>query len=176
MIKRILCVFVLVCLFPASVAWAGGTLQVKVTPVPPNLAATVAFSEPSGNNILDADETGKIIVTLQNRGKGDAFDVRAELKTAGKTAGISFDREVLIGTVPAGGVVKKEIAIKASEDTPTTKIALTVDIKEANGFDPNPVLVSFQTKAFNRRSSLSPIWESTTRRAAAACRLWTSSN
>lgn len=132
----------------SSQALAGGTLHVKVAPAPPNLAASLAFSEPSGNGILDADETGKITVTLQNRGKGDAFDVRAVLGTASKIKGLSFDREAVIGTVPAGGVVRKEIPITALEEIPTANIALTVDIREANGFDPNPMQVSFRSKAF----------------------------
>ncbi|MEI7638043.1 MAG: hypothetical protein WCJ37_12110, partial [Syntrophus sp. (in: bacteria)] len=125
-----------------------GRLQVTVSPVPPNLSAQVAFTEPSGNRILDADETGKLLITLQNRGKGDAFDVRAAIKASGKTEGLEFDRDVIIGTVPAGGTVKKEIALKAAEDIPTTNISLTVEIREANGFDPNPMKVSFKTKAF----------------------------
>ena len=131
-------------------AWAEhGSIRVKVAPAPPQLTASVQFSEPSGNNILDAEETGKIIVTLRNSGQGDAFDVRAQLRTAAKVGGLSFAREVVIGTVPAGGVVKKEIPIIASEDILSAGIALTVDIKEANGFDPNPMKVSFTTKAFD---------------------------
>jgi hypothetical protein len=125
-----------------------GSILIKVAPVPPNLSAQVAFTEPSGNKILDAEETGKIVITLQNRGKGDAFDVHAEIKASGKTDGLEFDRDVLIGTVPAGGTVKKEISLKASEDIPTANISLTVEIREANGFDPNPMKLSFKTKAF----------------------------
>lgn len=130
-------------------AFAGQTqLRVKVSPVPPNLSAQAAFTEMSGNKILDADETGKLLLTLQNRGKGDAFDVRAEIKATGKTDGLTFNRDVLIGTIPAGQTVKKEITLTASEEIPTANITLSVDIKEANGFDPDPMKVSFKTKAF----------------------------
>jgi hypothetical protein len=125
-----------------------GSIQVKAAPLPPNLSAQVAFTELSGNRILDADETGKLIITLQNRGKGDAFDVRAEIKASGKTEGLTFDGDVLIGTVPAGQTVKKEILLKTAEDTPDADISLTVEIREANGFEPNPMKVSFKTKAF----------------------------
>jgi len=124
------------------------SLKVKVAPVPPNLVASVQFVEPSGNNILDADETGKIVITLQNRGKGDAFDCRAHLKTAAKVKGLVFDKDVPIGTVPAGGVVKKEIPVTAEEEIAAANVDLTVDVREANGFDPNPFKLSFRTKAF----------------------------
>jgi len=123
-------------------------LRVKVSPVPPNLSAQVAFVEPSGNRILDAEETGTLVLTIQNRGKGDAFDVRVEIKATGKTDGLTFERNVLIGTIPAGQTVKKEITLAASEDIPTASISLTVDIREANGFDPDPMKVSFKTRAF----------------------------
>jgi hypothetical protein len=71
-----------------------------------------------------------------------------EIKSAARVNGLEFEREVLIGTVPAGGTVKKEIAVKGTEDIPTANVSLTVDVKETNGFDPNPMKVSFQTKAF----------------------------
>jgi hypothetical protein len=125
-----------------------GRLQVTVSPVPPNLTAAVQFAEPSGNNILDAGETGKLIITVQNRGKGDAFDCLAELNIQPKINGLTFERTILIGTVAAGGTVKKEIPLTATEDLPTTGVSLSLDIREANGFDPNPIKVSFQTKAF----------------------------
>ncbi len=44
--------------------------------------------------------------------------------------------------------MKKEIPLTATEDLPTTGVSLAVDIREANGFDPNPLKVSFRTKAF----------------------------
>ena len=141
--------FTIILMFATTVSWAAqGAFRAKVTPIPPNLSAQVAFTEQSGNKILDADETGKLIVTVKNSGKGDAYDVRAEIKGTGKTSGLEFDSDILIGTVPAGQTVKKEISLKAAEDIPTASISLTVELKEANGFDPNPMKVSFKTKAF----------------------------
>lgn len=125
-----------------------GTLKLNVYPVPPNLSAAVKFYESSGNNILDADEIGKIIVTVHNNGKGDAFDVRAEIRESRVVKGLSFPKDVVIGTVPAGKTVAKEIELKAAEGIATGKTDLTVSVKEANGFDPTPVRISFRTKSF----------------------------
>ncbi len=135
-------------LMATTAAAERGRLRVTVSPVPPNLTAAVQFTEPSENNILDAGETGKLIITMQNRGKGDAFDCRAELNIQPRINGLTFERTILIGTVPAGGTVKKEIPLTATEDLPTAGVSLGVDIREANGFDPNPLKLSFQTKAF----------------------------
>ncbi len=149
MTRRIPTCLIIILILAASLSWASeGAFRAKVSPVPPHLSASVTFTEPSGNKILDAEETGKLIVTVRNSGKGDAYDVKAEIRSAGKVNGLTFDREISIGTVPAGGTVKKEIALKADEDIPTANVTLAVDVKEANGFDPDPMKVSFMTKAF----------------------------
>lgn len=138
------------CLFliPTALFAARGSLDIRVMPSPPNLIATVQFTEPSGNNILDADETGKIVITLENRGKGDAFDVQAELETDKRISGLSYGKKTTLGTVPAGKKMKWEIPIQAFEDIATSDVRLTVDLKEANGFDPDQVKLSFKTRAF----------------------------
>ncbi|NWF53568.1 MAG: caspase family protein [Syntrophaceae bacterium] len=120
----------------------------KVFPAPPNLTAVVNFSEPSGNNILDAEETGKLILTLKNDGRGDAFDVRAEISVDKGIQGLRFEKNVLLGTIPAGKSVAWEIPVRADEGIPTADLRFTIDIKEANGFDPDPVRIVFKTKSF----------------------------
>ncbi|TAN44141.1 MAG: hypothetical protein EPN22_07855 [Nitrospirae bacterium] len=128
-------------------AWQGG-LNVSVFPAPPSLSASVEFSEPSGNKKLDADETGRLIITVRNTGKGEAFDVKADLSTERNIRGLDFDGSVTIGTIAPGESVRKEVALRASEDIATTNINFNITLKEANGFDPDPVRIAFETKAF----------------------------
>lgn len=145
--KHILALAVI--LLVASPAFAGqGSFKVNVFPAPPNLSASVAFSEPSGNNILDADETGKIVVTVQNSGKGDAFDVKAEVSSNKRLSGLSYDSTLLLGTISAGGTATKDILLRADEDISTDSLSFNIEIKEANGFDAAPVKLTFKTKAF----------------------------
>jgi len=42
----------------------------------------------------------------------------------------------------------KEIPLTADEEIPTDSVALTIALKEANGFDPAPVKLAFRTKSF----------------------------
>lgn len=136
-------------IFIASLAFAEkGSIRVGVFPAPPQLSASVKFTEPSGNNILDAGETGKLIVTVQNAGTGDAFDVKAELKPNKQIAGLSFHREVSIGTIPSGKAVSIEIQLQTDEDIPTDTISFDITLTEANGFDAAPMKLTFKTKAF----------------------------
>ena len=139
----------LIIIFTAGIAFAEqGAVKVNVFPLPPALSASVQFYEPSGNNILDADETGKIIINIQNNGKGDAFDVSAVISANKRLDSLSYDRNALIGTIPAGGSISKEIELRASEDMPTESLGFNIEVKEANGFDAQPLKIAFRTKAF----------------------------
>lgn len=130
-------------------AFAGSSkLRVSVSPLPPRLQASITFVEPSGNKILNAEETGKLILTFTNKGQGDAFDVKANITPDKRLPGLNFDGNPTIGTVAAGKTVTKEIPLRASEEIPTATISLQVAIREANGFDPAPLKLSFSTKAF----------------------------
>jgi len=148
MVKKFFLLSVMVAL-ATSIAFAEqGAINVNVFPLPPALSASVQFYEPSGNNMLDADETGKLIINIQNNGKGDAFDVSAGISANKRLDGLSYDRTVSIGTVEAGRSVSKEVELRASEDMPTENLSFDVEVKEANGFDAQPVKIAFRTKAF----------------------------
>lgn len=146
--KCLLLVLILVAVALSPALAAKKTLRVGVSPAPADLVVAARFSEPSGNNILDAGETGKIEFTVTNRGRGDAFDVRAQLTLTGRVEGLSFRRDLVIGTVPAGGSARAEVDLIATEEAAGANISLTADFKEANGFDPGPVRVSFALKSF----------------------------
>ncbi|MCX5828384.1 MAG: caspase family protein [Deltaproteobacteria bacterium] len=91
---------------------------------------------------------GKLIITVKNSGKGDAFDVTGEIQAGSSRSALAFDRTISFGTIAAGAEVKREISIQAKEETPTADAALTVELKEANGFDAQPLRVAFKVKAF----------------------------
>jgi len=155
--KRIIFIIVLMT-FYASLSFAGvsgvsktgssGSLKISIFPAPPDLTAKVELTEPSGNNILDADETGKLIITVQNAGKGDAFDVKAEIKANKNVRGLAFDRSLSFGTIAAGSTLKKELLLKAEGDVATDTLSFDIDIRETNGFDANPLRISFKTQSF----------------------------
>lgn len=147
MARIILLAFGIILFFSPAFAEKGKT-KISVFPLPPQLSATVQFSEPSGNRILDAGETGKVLITVQNTGKGDAFDVEAEIKPNKDIPGLAYPRKLSYGTIPSGKAFTGEISLRASEDLPTDNLSLNIVIREANGFDPDPLKIAFQTKAF----------------------------
>ncbi|MCJ7494347.1 MAG: hypothetical protein MUP68_08940, partial [Deltaproteobacteria bacterium] len=148
MIKRMILTLIGVVLLSTPAFAERGKTKISVFPLPPQLSATIQFYEPSGNSILDADETGKLIITVQNSGKGDAFDVQAELKADKRLNGLSYERGVTFGTIAAGAKATKEVSLRAAEDISTETISFEIEIREANGFDATPLKIAFKTKAF----------------------------
>jgi hypothetical protein len=135
-------------IFAAGAQAGKGRVNIGVLPVPPALSMTIKFVEPSGNNILNAEETGKLVLTVKNSGRGDAVDCRAQIAVAKQIRGLSFEHEVALGTISAGETRVMEISLTADEELPTNVAALTIALKEANGFEPAPVKLAFRTQAF----------------------------
>ncbi|MBN1664100.1 MAG: hypothetical protein JW943_10910 [Deltaproteobacteria bacterium] len=67
--RKIFYAIVLGCLVFGTSLGLVGKGNIAVSPVPPSLDLSIKFVEPSGNNILDADEAGKIVLTVKNSGK-----------------------------------------------------------------------------------------------------------
>lgn len=132
-----------------SVAYAKELrLNVRVAPTPPSLSTAVKFSEPSGNNILDAEETGTLTITVKNDGKGDAFDVTVTIQADKSIQGLSYEQTIALGTIPAGKGMTGSASLRASADLPTERVSFTVRVTEANGFDADPKRLTFGLKAF----------------------------
>ncbi len=147
--KRVVLVLMGFILLTALPAMAGkGSFRVSITPAPPNLSVEVRFSEPSGNNILDAEETGTLTLTVTNTGRGDAFDVEVKIRANKDIRDLTYKDTLQLGTIPAGTTRKVNIPIEAGEDVPTEEITFTIDVTEANGFDADPVRISFKVREF----------------------------
>ncbi|MEK7859014.1 MAG: caspase family protein [Elusimicrobiota bacterium] len=117
---------------------------------PAQLTSEVLFSEPSGNNRLDGGETGMLTVTVSNKGKGPAYAVRLLAHLPAAVPGLTVPAEVLVGELKPGQSAKREVTIEASEDVAAARAKLQVDVKEANGFDGDSMLIEFETRAFEK--------------------------
>jgi len=114
---------------------------------PPQIAASLTFTEPSGNNILDADETGVIKIKLTNKGKGEAFSVGGVV-TPNTYDGLEYNPQFQIGDIIPGETKEYTFYVKAKHTIGTGNVPLEFRFNEANGFEPQPVKVVFPTKAF----------------------------
>ncbi|KPA14818.1 cell envelope biogenesis protein OmpA [Candidatus Magnetomorum sp. HK-1] len=119
----------------------------KHIPVPPNLRASVTFNEPSGNNALDAEETGNIVIDIQNNGKGSAFQIATRLVASKAIRDLDYPSEKIIPEISPTSTQQVIFPLTSGLDIPEQKVLFTVEFDEKNGFPPDPVRIKFQTRS-----------------------------
>lgn len=114
--------------------------------LPPELKTSISFSEPSGNLKLDANESGDIIVTITNSGKGTAFgfEVNARLENANS---VTLTPSTYIGEIPSGQSRTTKLTLHANSDVADGKTTASISYNESNGFAPAGNKITFETKA-----------------------------
>ena len=133
--------------FLAAVRAGGGVTGLPgSTSLPPNLSATAAFSEPSGDNILGAGEEGLLTLTLTNSGQGAARGV--EIKLSSDTPGLTHPSSRYVGGIGPGESRRVELPLSGERTLADGKAAVTVSFTEARGFEPDPIRVTFGTAAY----------------------------
>ncbi|MBI4676681.1 MAG: caspase family protein [Elusimicrobia bacterium] len=115
--------------------------------VPPRLATQVSFKEPSGNNMLDAGETGTLAVSVTNSGKGPAYGVNLAASVGG-VSGIAVPAMAELGEIGPGKTQTQSIALESSQELANGRAQVKIEAHEANGFDASPKIVEFKTQAF----------------------------
>ncbi len=135
-----------------NISGSSNALQVNITKANydsgiPMLQANVSFKEPSGNNLLDADERAEIIVTLTNNGSGNGYDVKAVLSTANAQY-ISFDSEKLAGEIKPGASSTLRFAVSATDALQNGERTFNLKFAEFGGFMPAPVNLTVGTQQF----------------------------
>ena len=121
-------------------------LAQKAISRPPALTASVSFSEPSGNQFLDAMETGAITLTITNTGAGPGKGVLAKV-TPERTDNLNYNN-AYIEEIPPGKSVSAEIPLEAYIGIADGGHTFRFDFEEINGFPPDPVELQFSTKAY----------------------------
>jgi len=120
----------------------------KKSIVPPDLTMRVAFVEPNGNGFLDAEEKGKVKVSISNSGQGSAMGVFVKLNAETSNKDISAETSKIIGEIPAGQTKTTQFEINASKSVDRMINQFTVSATESYGFPPDPALISFETFPF----------------------------
>ncbi len=109
------------------------------SPVPPNLSVAAALEEPSGNGFLDAGETGRIKLTITNRGS-TVRDIEIRFEPS-SIAGLRFRKPAPIS--------------KLSEDSKKTiRVSITAD-KNVRGRDQKLQIQLFgKTGLFGKKEAI----------------------
>ncbi len=124
-----------------------GYKQPKKIFAPPALAATLKFDEPSGNQYLDALETGKITLEIINTGSGLGTGIVTTVNPK-STAYLNYKVPEKIPVIKSGDSYNIDILLDARIGIDDAVHTLQFEFKEDNGFPPDPVEIQFSTKAY----------------------------
>ena len=114
---------------------------------PPNLNAIVSFNEPSGNQLLDAQEKAYMVVKIKNKGKGKGKGVKLNIFPE-SVSGLKFQSYYEIGDISPGEEKKINIPIKGKQNLKTKAVSFNLIFNEKNDFEPDEMRLSFNTKSF----------------------------
>jgi len=104
------------------------------------------FTDANNNSILEANETGKLSITIKNLGKGRANNLTCAVNVNPKILGLSYNLPSSVNIAP-NTEQTINIPISTNIDLPTKNISLKVTFTEVNGFQPAPVTFNLTTEA-----------------------------
>ncbi len=111
----------------------------------PNLKAEIKFVEPSANNLLDAEETAYLQLTITNSGTGSALDIDIAV-TCSNEFGFTFDKNINIPKIKAGEKLNSNIEIRADKTLANDSRIFNIKFTEQRGFPPAPIKITIGTQ------------------------------
>ncbi|GAB1443681.1 hypothetical protein MASR2M39_25230 [Ignavibacteriales bacterium] len=134
------------------------TNKEKVEPLPqpkkeqvliPLLKATLKIDDPSGNNIIDANEEVTIQISVKNTGGKTATDCRPQVKTLENNPHLVISHPNVLGDILPGDSVSFLISLKGDREIKTGTGKFNIKILERDGFDLDPeLLVQLKTREY----------------------------
>jgi WD40 repeat protein len=133
----------------SSLAIIGSDIATAPPPMyPPVLSGKLAFSEPSGNSLLDAEETAEINLTLTNSGQGVAYGIAVNVNLEKIIKDLQFQRTYTIDRLNPTTKETITIPLTAGLEIPSDDVNVNITVLEKNGFGlPSPLPLRFSTQA-----------------------------
>ncbi len=117
-------------------------------PNPPVLAFRFNFLEPSGNGCLDAEETGKIRMSISNSGNGVAHNVKMMLSPLEPKEAVIFQDIIYLKDIPPKGNRTAEFTLRATENIKNDSIRFKIQVSDENGFEAPSAEICIPTREY----------------------------
>ena len=108
--------------------------------MPPELYVDIDFDDDNNNKILEAQESGIIRLTLNNKG-GKSDDVSVSVNPVRPYKGLSFNTRLTKTSVESDGATTLEFPISAGIDIPTDSLEFAIKVSEPLGYDIDATLM-----------------------------------
>jgi len=102
----------------------------------------------AGNGALDAMDRAELSFIIENTGPGPGRNLYADVSISGATDGLTWVSPWFISDIPPGAINETGYRINTDRKTVDDVIEVTIEVKEPNGFSPEPFKVEIETRAF----------------------------
>jgi len=123
------------------------TKEVK-PPILNIVEGSIQFAEPSGNDIIDAGETCRILFTVENTGLGDGKGLTLNVKATRTAQGLSFAGTKPLNDLKVRQKMQVEIPLTANLNTVDGSVTLSFKVDEPNGFGSDEKILELKTRKF----------------------------
>ncbi len=114
--------------------------------LPELVCSPVTIMDNNNNGILEPGEKVQLKFTVENKGKGNAFNISAKTVLENNIKGVSFSKETHVGNIDANGSQEVVIPVEIDKGVETSAGTFIVSFSEANGIVPSPIRANFQTR------------------------------
>ena len=118
----------------------------------PKLIAKVKFIDPSGNDLLDGNETAKFEVKVENSGDGIAQNVTINLSSNETVRGVTFEKTKSFTGIAPHQSQTATFDVTADRTVSKCEIPFKFDFTEAKGFKPGSINYTINTQSFKAPS------------------------
>ncbi len=113
----------------------------------PKLSTTgLTLKDDNRNGIIENPEKPTINFIIKNSGKGQAYNLVAKVSIDNTVVGLHYEKEMQIGNLEADKYMSVSIPITTDSSLETAAGTFSVEIIEANGFNPAPLKINFQSR------------------------------
>lgn len=126
-------------------------VNIQKVVIPPTLEVvegSLKFADANGNNVINANETSNITMTIRNVGRGTAYGCKAQISAEGTTNGLTYNSQT-VPTLQAGQSCDINFPIASSMYTVNGDVQFKIEVVEPNGFGTDPVQLSVKTHQFD---------------------------
>jgi Caspase domain len=121
-----------------------------VQALPPDLVIKdLKFTEPSGNRALDGLEKGNITFKLENKGRGNAHNIKVNLAPLTSTEHLTFNANYQINKLAKKSNEVVTIPITAAYGIQSRTNQFRIEVTEGYGFYADPAVLTFETQSFD---------------------------
>lgn len=104
------------------------------------------FTEPSGNNYLDAGETARLRVRISNGGRLTARGILVRLLPLSPPQGVTYSDSIVVGEIPPGETRYAIFYIAADTEMSPQIVTFGVEVHNSEGSLTDPKLLTFLTR------------------------------